>query len=133
MWHDQSPEAEACPQGKDKNKYARHAECARFSTMLSMVVATVKCWIQHMATKQKNLVGPQVRRLRVAAGMSQAALAASCQRRGWDVGRDAIAKIEGGTRWVCDLELVELAKAFKQPVSELFPLRLRSVARGGVR
>ncbi len=86
-----------------------------------------------MATTAKNIVGPQVRRLRVAHGMSQADFAARCQRGGWDVARIAIAKIENGTRCVSDSELVELARAFKQPVSELFPLRLRSVARGGAR
>jgi len=36
------------------------------------------------------------RRLRNAAGLSQPALAAACQRRGWDIERDTIAKIEGG-------------------------------------
>jgi DNA-binding XRE family transcriptional regulator len=117
----------------NKGVHVWNGNCARFGTMLLTMAATVKCWIQHMATTAKNIVGPQVRRLRVAAGLSQAALAAACQRRGWDISRDSVAKIEGGTRWVCDVELVELAKAFKQPVSELFPLRLRSVARGGAK
>lgn len=83
-----------------------------------------------MATTAKNIVGPQVRRLRVARGMSQTALAAACQRRGWDVGRDAVAKIEGGTRWVCDSELLELAKALSCPLAELFPARTQALIRG---
>jgi len=83
-----------------------------------------------MATQAKNLVGPQVRRLRVAAGISQEALAAECQRLGWDIGRDAVAKIEGGTRWVCDAELVELAKAFGCRLADLFPARLQAVVEG---
>ena len=60
--------------------------------------------------------------------MSQAALAAAlaavwqrsasglpavCQRVGWDIDRNTIAKIEGRLRWVGDFELVYLAKAFK--------------------
>jgi DNA-binding XRE family transcriptional regulator len=83
-----------------------------------------------MATKQKNLVGPQLRRMRVAVGMSQATLAAACQRRGWDVGRDAIAKIEGGTRCVTDIELLELAKAFRCPLGDLFSARVQALVRG---
>ena len=83
-----------------------------------------------MATTSNNVVGPQVRRLRDAAGMSQAALAAACQRRGWDVGRDAIAKIEGGVRWVCDWELLELSKALRCAVAELYPAKDHAVVRG---
>ena len=83
-----------------------------------------------MATTSNNVVGPQVRRLRDAAGMSQSALAATCQRRGWDVGRDAIAKIEGGVRWVCDWELLELSKALRCPLAELYPARTQAVIRG---
>lgn len=83
-----------------------------------------------MATKLKNVVGPQVRRLRAAAGLSQSALAGACQRRGWDVGRDAIAKIESGTRWVADMELLELARALACPLAELFPARAQPVVRG---
>lgn len=83
-----------------------------------------------MATTAKNVVGAQVRRLRVARGMSQADLAASCQRAGWDIGRVVIAKIEGGTRWVCDSELLELAKALSCSLAELFPARALAVIRG---
>ena len=64
-----------------------------------------------MGAQHKNIVGPQVRRLRVEAGLSQAALAAACQRLGWDIDRNTIAKIEGRLRWVGDFELVYLAKA----------------------
>jgi hypothetical protein len=49
--------------------------------------------------------------LRVAANLSQAALAAACQRIGWDIDRNTIAKIEARRRWVGDFELVYLAKA----------------------
>jgi transcriptional regulator with XRE-family HTH domain len=82
-----------------------------------------------MPKASKNIVGPQVRRLRNASGMSQNALAAACQRCGWDIERDTIAKIEGGTRWVCDSELVELAKALGAPMVELFPARVQAVLR----
>lgn len=74
-----------------------------------------------MHKSPRNIVGPQVRRLRCEAALSQPALAAVCQRLGWDVGRDAIAKIEGQSRWVADSELVFLARALKCPLIELFP------------
>jgi hypothetical protein len=57
-----------------------------------------------MATTAKNVVGPQV--------------------------RIAIAKIEGGTRCVSDGELLELAKAFRCPLGDLFPARVQAVVRG---
>ncbi len=45
----------------------------------------------------KNITGPEVRCIRFARSLSQPALAAACQRQGWDIGRDTIAKIERGT------------------------------------
>ena len=83
-----------------------------------------------MPTASKNIVGPQVRKLRVARGISQAALAASCQRGGWDIGRALLAKIECGVRCVDDGELLELAKALRCPMADLYPARVQSVNRG---
>ncbi len=77
-----------------------------------------------------NIVGPEVRRLRNAAGMSQMQLAATCQRIGWDVERDTISKIEGGRRWVGDFELVHLARALRAPMVDLFPARVQGLLRG---
>ena len=74
-----------------------------------------------MDAQPKNIVGPQVRRLRVAANLSQAALAAACQRVGWDIDRNTIAKIEGQMRWVGDFELLYLAKALGCRVEEVWP------------
>ncbi len=83
-----------------------------------------------MPKAPKNIVGPQVRRLRNASGMSQNALAAACQRCGWDIERDTISKIEGGRRWVGDAELVELATALRRPVVDLFPAKVQALVRG---
>ncbi len=69
----------------------------------------------------KNIVGSQVRRIRSERSFSQPTLAAECQRQGWDVGRDTIAKIEAGNRWVGDLELLFLARALGVGLDELFP------------
>lgn len=57
----------------------------------------------------KNIVGPHVRHIREAAAMSQEALAARCQRFGWDISRDTVASIELQRRCVTDVELVTLA------------------------
>jgi transcriptional regulator with XRE-family HTH domain len=72
-----------------------------------------------MGAQQKNIVGPQVRRLRVAAGLSQAALAAVCQRVGLDIDRSTIAKIEGRLRWVGDFELAYLMNVLKCDFADL--------------
>jgi len=83
-----------------------------------------------MAEGSLNIIGPQVRRLRTAVGLSQSALAGVCQRSGWDISRDSVAKIEAGLRWVCDWELLELSKALRCPLAELYPARTQAVIRG---
>lgn len=70
----------------------------------------------------RNIVGPQVMRLRNARGWSQERLAAVSQLGGWDVSRGVIARIEGGVRWVADFEVLKLAVALRVSVPELYPL-----------
>lgn len=72
-----------------------------------------------------NVVGFQVRQLRTKQKLSQPELAARCQRLGWDIGRDIIARIEAGVRLVTDSELVFLARALRVPISVLFSERHR--------
>ncbi len=69
----------------------------------------------------RNIVGPQVMRHRNQKDWSQDQLATACQVAGWDVSRGVIARIEGGVRWVADLELIELAKVLKVKVRDLYP------------
>lgn len=69
----------------------------------------------------KNVVGPQVRKLRDQQGWSQATLAAKCQLAGWDVSRSIVAAIEGRIRWVGDFELMILAKVLRVSPSDLLP------------
>jgi len=76
-----------------------------------------------------NIVGAQVRRLRSERGLSQPALAAKCQRLGWDIGRDIIARIEGRVRLVTDSELLFLARALDVPLEELFAPAVRKVLK----
>jgi DNA-binding XRE family transcriptional regulator len=73
-----------------------------------------------MGAQHQNLIGPQVRRLRVAMSWTQEDLAAACQRAGWDVPRSGIGKIESRLRCVTDFELIHLAKVFKCRVGDLF-------------
>ena len=69
----------------------------------------------------RNMIGPQLRRLRVERKLSQPRFAALCQRNGWDLSRDTLAKIEGQTRWVSDFELVFLADMMGVSVTDLLP------------
>src|SRR5271155_4033868 len=77
----------------------------------------------------KNIVGPQVIRLRNKIGLSQSGLAAKCQRMGWDISRGIIAAIEGRVRCVTDREFVLLCQVFGVSLEELLPGRpVRSTA-----
>ena len=76
----------------------------------------------------KNIVGPTVRRIRFQKGWTQAVLTARCQRMGWDIGENIIAKIEAQFRCVSDCEIAWLAKALGVKLQEIFPkdpLRVR--------
>ena len=71
--------------------------------------------------KPKNIVGPQVARLRYQQGLSQTELAAKCQLAGWDASRGIIAGIEGQVRCVTDWEFVQLAQILSVPLEVLLP------------
>jgi len=80
-----------------------------------------------MAGRQKrsrNMVGPQVRRLRAAAKLTQEEFAARCFVLGFEISGGSLSHIETGVRGVSDLEMVLLAKALRVPVEELVPARL---------
>ena len=72
----------------------------------------------------QNLVGPVVRKLRMAAGLSQEALAAKLQVVGWDLTRGGLSKIEARLRRVNDAELLVLARVLKVGVADLYPPRV---------
>ena len=69
----------------------------------------------------QNIVGPQVRKLRVAKDWSQDALAAHLQKAGWDIARGTLAKIEARVRCVSDAELRVLAKVLGARLEDLYP------------
>lgn len=67
----------------------------------------------------KNEVGGAVIKRRHELEISQEKLAAVCQKNGWDISRDVIAKIELKTRCVTDIELKKLAKALGVDAKDL--------------
>jgi transcriptional regulator with XRE-family HTH domain len=69
----------------------------------------------------RNLIGGQLQKIRLEKGISQTELAAINQRRGWNISRNIIAKIESRTRWVSDFELILLAESLGIAISALFP------------
>jgi len=71
--------------------------------------------------KPRNLIGGQVQKIRLEKGLSQNELAAISQRKGWNITRYTIAKIESRSRKVADFELPLLAESLKVPVSSFFP------------
>lgn len=67
----------------------------------------------------KNAVGQILRRIRSAFGWSQEDLAAQCHRRGWDIDRVMVAKIELQLRSITDLELLKLCETTGASPGEL--------------
>lgn len=59
-----------------------------------------------------NIIGPKVRQLRKACGLSQDALARKLQLNGYDFSSLTILRIENGTRFVPDYEVRALANVF---------------------
>ena len=74
--------------------------------------------------RSRNIVGPQVRRLRSAADLTQDELAARCFVLGFEIAGGSVSHIETGVRGVSDLELVLLARALRVPIDELVPTEL---------
>lgn len=69
---------------------------------------------------QTNIVGPQIRKLRVRRGWSQAKLAERLQLNGLDIGREVVAQIEAQTHCVRDKDLLYFAHALKVNLADLF-------------
>ncbi len=69
----------------------------------------------------RNLIGPQVRKVRYRLNLTQDELAAKLQLTGWDVSRASLAKIEAQLRWVTDAELYLLADVLGVGMTDLFP------------
>ena len=72
-------------------------------------------------TGGRNLCGPRIAALRKARvpKLSQRALAAQLQLCGLDLDKNAIQRIEQGSRFVTDIELKVFASFFQVPADEL--------------
>lgn len=68
---------------------------------------------------KKNICGERIREARVKQRMSQADLAARMQVQGIIIERDSISRVEIGTRFIADYELLAFAKALKVDIGWL--------------
>ena len=82
------------------------------------------CLRSASAMRHRNIIGPQVRRLRNQRGWSQEQLAAKLQIAGWDVSRNGLAKIETRIQWMRDYQLAYLLNVFRVDYADLYPASL---------
>lgn len=67
----------------------------------------------------KNIIGPRVRLLRQSQGLTQKGLAEKLQLEGYDLTDLTILRIENGTRFVADYEVMALARVLGVSCGEL--------------
>ncbi|MBE6643472.1 MAG: helix-turn-helix transcriptional regulator [Ruminococcaceae bacterium] len=70
--------------------------------------------------EKKNLIGGNVKKLRINSKMSQQALSNKLELQGVYVCRGSVSRIEDQSRTVTDVELFAIAKVFGVDVNELF-------------
>lgn len=80
---------------------------------------------KHAKTKQSpkiaNVVGPLLRKFRMAAGLTQKELAARCEERGLKLTRSCLAKIESQRRFITACDLFIIAKVLDKPLKSFYP------------
>lgn len=74
---------------------------------------------------KKNICGERVRQARLKSRLSQFDLAARLQIEGVTIERDSVSRVEIGTRFVADYELMVLAKVLGVSVSWLLGMEER--------
>jgi transcriptional regulator with XRE-family HTH domain len=72
-------------------------------------------------SKEQNIIGENVKRLRLERGMSQKQLSEKLETLAVYVCRGSISRVEGRTRTVSDIETLGLAQALDVPIEQLFP------------
>ena len=77
-------------------------------------------FINKTADGRNNICGRQIAHYRKASGKSQRELADALQLWGLDVDKNAVQRIEAGQRFVTDIELGYLAKAFGISPADFF-------------
>jgi transcriptional regulator with XRE-family HTH domain len=70
--------------------------------------------------RTKNMVGPKIRKLRLARGFSQSKLAIRLQIDGLDVSRDVLAQMECQRHCIRDNHIFYFARVLAVNVSEIF-------------
>lgn len=73
---------------------------------------------------RNNICGENVAKFRKEMGLSQRQLAEHLQVLGLDIEKNAIQRMESGQRFITDIEMVYLAKAFGKNLSELVDTNL---------
>ena len=68
---------------------------------------------------RKNICGEKIREMRVKSRLSQSELAAKVQTEGITLERDSISRIENGTKFIADYELMVFAKVLNVDVKTL--------------
>ena len=71
---------------------------------------------------KNNVCGEKIAFYRKEMKLSQKKLADKLQLIGLDIDKNAIQRMESGQRFITDIELIYLARAFKKNISELFPV-----------
>ena len=62
---------------------------------------------------RKNIVGKQIRELRIEKGYSQRDLVRECELLGYPISQNMISRIENGKRRVTDVELLVFMEVFQ--------------------
>ena len=75
----------------------------------------------HLTAVTANVVGPQLRRFRLAACLTQKELAAICEQAGLNLTRSMVAKIEARVRFIKACELFIVAKILEVPLESFYP------------
>jgi len=75
-------------------------------------------------TRKGNLIGKQVSKARNHLDISQADLSVRCQRMGWDLSRDVLARNESGIWGITDKDISIFSDVLGVPVQELLPPRI---------
>ena len=92
---------------------------------------TVKFGFRNMQPP-RNILGPVVRRLREEAGLTQPMLVARIHRKGWDISRETLAKVEAQIRWIADFEVLHLAAALGVTPGDLFKQAATTHKKSGI-
>mgnify|MGYP001593672176 FL=1 len=94
------------PSDGPRTSYIRNGTSKNWNMTLNKAKKSAKA-------EKKNAIGERVRELREKLGIYQAEVADRMRSRGHQVGRVQVNKIEGGTRFVSDMELLTLAEIFQ--------------------